>query len=238
LAHRDEKRLMLQAQPASDQKGKGFHDLELLSQLEDSNGDPIAARLFIPLVVELKLQKAFDQLVVEKTVHWLQQHCPPAPLAINLTQSVLEDAEFYKQLLAQIPPELASKVAFEIPEHFLRAWPQACAHFIAAARSKGCLIGFDHFGRHLSEKETLRQYQPDYIKLPLGFSEAINQQDEKTLSYLASLIEMAYNLDIEVIATGIENEQTLEGYQALGIRWFQGYYLYRPETLDHWIKRT
>lgn len=225
--------LRLMAQAAFSKDRSTVLNRELYAQLTASDGTSMPARDFLPVLqADPALAEAFDRAVMERVLEQLKRRTDGAPLAINLTPTILHSNKFVDWLFETLPAALANRVAFEIPEHFLHAWHEASQAFIARAHAHGCLVGCDHFGRQMGDKRFLQQLQLDYVKLAQGFGELLHQQDEKTHIYLASLLEMAENLGIEVVATGIESADDLKVYQELGIRWFQGYYFEAPTPLE------
>ena len=229
----EQQRLNLLSQPACSADRSKALNRELYAQLTDENGDPMPARTFLPVLQKhADLAEAFDRAVIERCIEKLKHHPHSTPVAINLTPTILHSPSFVAWLFESVPEHLAARIAFEIPEHFLHAWPQACRDFIARAHTHGCQVGCDHFGRQMGDKRFLQRLQLNYVKLAQGFGAPLCANDEKTRIYLASLLEMAENLGIEVVATGIETADELAAYQALGIRWFQGYHLEAPKPLD------
>ncbi|WP_294948496.1 LapD/MoxY N-terminal periplasmic domain-containing protein [Sulfurivirga sp.] len=230
-------RLTLLGQPVQDGQN-ALHSLEVLAQLRDGQGNPIAAREFTPLLQREGLEAQFDRLVVDKTLGLLGQHPELPLLSVNLTEAAVIDLDFQRWLLTRIrEARPRQRIAFELPEALLHRHSDACAVLIQHLHQEGCRVGLDHFGRHLGDKRFLQLYKPDYLKLAPGFVEGVCRRDDKATSYLASLVEMAGSLDIDVIATAVEDTAVQQRYAELGVRLFQGYHIGRPIDLKEWIAR-
>ena len=228
----EQKRLTLLGQPALQADDlQRMHDIEIYARLRDHQGHLMEAKRFVPVLKDLKLESAFDHLVLSEVFRLARERAPEAPYAANLTERILLDTTLQRWLMDQAR-DVPGRVAFELPEHFVQRHAQACADFMARVRESGCVVGFDGFGRQLGERHDLHRLQPDYVKLAHGFVKPLLSGDEKTKAYLASILEMTENLGVDVIATGVENEDAVAAFKALGFVWLQGRYLADAELLN------
>lgn len=225
-----ENRFVLFQQPALDENNQ-VHDLELLIRMQEKDGTIRSAAYFMPAVQQLNMMNIIDQLVIKQALNFLQNSTQVARLAINLTQAIISDQSAVNELMTLIKEGPSERLAFEIPEHLiihskLDAWP-----LMEQFQSANILIGIDHFGSSFSDMHYLQNLRPDYIKLDASFTKAIDK-DEKTQTYITSLVEMADRLDITIIAMSVENEEQINAFKASGIHHFQGYYFGAPSPLE------
>ena len=91
----------------------------------------------------------------------------------------------------------------------------------------GVRSSIDDFGTGYSSLSYLRQLPIDEIKIDRSFvgTMAVNQSDTVIVR---SIIELGHNLDLDVVAEGVEDEWTLDSLRALGCDEAQGYYFARP----------
>ena len=102
---------------------------------------------------------------------------------------------------------------FEMPESAIISSFVQCQKLAEIIRSAGAKIGVDHCGRQMGSLDYLQKLQPHYIKLEQSFAfyETLNQGNEMC----RALINIAKGLDIDVIITGIENQQQLQHFASL-----------------------
>jgi EAL domain-containing protein (putative c-di-GMP-specific phosphodiesterase class I) len=67
----------------------------------------------------------------------------------------------------------------------------------------------------------------DYVKIDRGFVEDIGKNVKKR-SLVKSLLTLAKDLNIIVIAEGVNNELELRELEMLGVKYIQGFYFQRP----------
>ncbi len=227
----DEQRFVLFQQSAYD-VNRQVHDQELLIRLKDTNDHIHSAGYFMPAVAELNLMESIDRLVIELALQHLQkstqatQNC----LAINLTESVIENDHFQQWLLTVLKGVRPNTLSFEMPENMIshnkaQTWP-----LIEKLKALSFSFGIDHFGSHFTNMNYLQELRPNYIKLDAAFTKAI-ERDEQTRNYVSSLYEMCHSLDIQIIAMSVENEAQIAAFHELGIQHFQGYYYGAPKPL-------
>ncbi len=94
-------------------------------------------------------------------------------------------------------------------------------------RSLGAKIAYDDFCAGYSGLVFLKQFQPDLIKLDMALIRDIDSSEHKR-SLVRSIAALCAQMDIEVIAEGIETEDEAQSLMDLGIDLQQGYYWHRP----------
>lgn len=99
-------------------------------------------------------------------------------------------------------------------------------------KRQGFITAIDDFGAGHSGLNLLAEFQPDVIKLDMELIRGLDH-DRARQAIVASVVRMARELDIELIAEGIETEGEFRRLQEMGVRLMQGYLLARPgfETL-------
>lgn len=99
-------------------------------------------------------------------------------------------------------------------------------------KRQGFITAIDDFGAGHSGLNLLAEFQPDVIKLDMDLVRGLDQ-DRPRQAIVASVVRMARELDVELIAEGIETEGEFRRLKEMGVRLMQGYLLARPgfETL-------
>lgn len=206
-------------------------DKEVFIRLRDEDGVIHSAGYFMPAVEQSGKTAEIDKMVINLAFEHLQNHQQTQRLSINLTRSIVFNAELRNWLIRNLnTKDVRASLAFELSEPLMIENPEVTSQFIKVLKTLGVAIGIDHFGSRFSNLGYLQSIKPDYVKLDAAFSKVI-EQDEQTRQYVSSLCEMANSLDINVIALAVESEAQLDAFSELGVTMFQGYFYGAPTPL-------
>ena len=92
-------------------------------------------------------------------------------------------------------------------------------------------ISLDDFGTGYSSLSYLRQLPIDILKIDRTFINDILKSD-RNVEIIGSIIDLSHNLDIAVIAEGIEEEIQLRHLRKLKCDYVQGYLMSKPLNLE------
>lgn len=222
-------------------KATGFE--ALVRWLHPAQGLLMPGR-FIDLAEETGLMIPLDRWIIQKACQqaakWVEEGCQDLRLCVNLSKKqLLQDdlIEFFQQVLdsTKIVPgmlelELTEKIVFQADRKFLL--------MLEKLKELGMRISIDDFGIGYTSLGQLTQLPLDMLKIDKSFAKKVTQ-NEKDIAVLAGILNIARNLDIEVIAEGIETEEQLAIYRDNGCRLIQGYYFSKPvppEKLGQFLK--
>lgn len=182
----------------------------------------VTASEFMPFIELLSLGSQLDQCLLSSIEQQKLLAKTEHGIAINLTRDSLQDPEFFswlEQFLKQ--SAYAARMLFEIPESAAISSFSQCLQLVDVIRSAGAKIGIDQCGRQMGSLEYLQKLQPHYIKLDQSFAyyEKLHQNKE----LCRALVNVAKGLDINVIITGIEDEEQLSHFSSLKLEGYQGY---------------
>ncbi|TFE00365.1 sensor domain-containing phosphodiesterase [Jeotgalibacillus salarius] len=102
---------------------------------------------------------------------------------------------------------------------------------------KGIQISVDDFGTGFSAFVYLQEYPVNEIKIDREFIRLLTQ-NKKSEALVKTIIDLAENLDLSVIAEGVETKEQLSILRDLGCQRFQGYLISKPipsEELNMWM---
>jgi EAL domain-containing protein (putative c-di-GMP-specific phosphodiesterase class I) len=94
-------------------------------------------------------------------------------------------------------------------------------------RARGLRTAIDDFGSGYSGLNLLAELQPDLIKIDRGLCSRIDRERPKR-SIVRGIVQTCRELEIQVIAEGVETRDEVRCLQDLGLELFQGYYFARP----------
>lgn len=101
-------------------------------------------------------------------------------------------------------------------------------HIFKSYRRHGFITAIDDFGAGHSGLNLLADFQPDIIKLDMALTRGIDG-DRVRRVMVRSITQLAQELNISVIAEGVETRDELNALADEGVPLMQGYYLARPE---------
>lgn len=156
-------------------------------------------------------------------------------LSINfMPNAVYEPAACLRATLAaarksHFPPEA---IMFEFTESELVRDTRHLHAIITEYRRQGFTTALDDFGAGFAGLGLLADFQPDLIKLDMALVRGIDTSRARQV-IASGIMHIARELDIAVLAEGVETEAEFTVLKAAGVSLFQGYLFARPgfETL-------
>ncbi|WP_281686885.1 EAL domain-containing protein [Pseudomonas citronellolis] len=205
---------------------------EVLVRWVRNDGGVLAPAEFLPVVERCRL---FDELFAElldqglAVQRMIQAYGHNFRLAFNLDASQLTNHHLAELIrLALQRHELpASGLMFELTEGSLVKAPAASLESMVRLRMMGCGLSIDDFGVGYSSLERLCQMPFNEIKLDAGFVRNMMQQGSYR-AVIRNTLKLARELDMTVVAEGIESEAQLNCLKLMGCDVGQGYYYARP----------
>jgi EAL domain-containing protein (putative c-di-GMP-specific phosphodiesterase class I) len=173
----------------------------------DEKGEWLPAGRFLPIAERLKLTPALDLAAVTLGLQELKSQPLLAGLAINLSASSVEDADFRKKLLALLNAQksTAGRLWLEIAENgalkHLPMFRELC-HGLKVA---GCRIGLEHFGHQFSQIGLLHDLGLDYLKVDSSFIRGLDSNPGNA-AFLKGLSGIAHNIGLQVLAEGVATQ--------------------------------
>ncbi|MDE0804844.1 MAG: EAL domain-containing protein [Acidimicrobiales bacterium] len=153
----------------------------------------------------------------------------PLRIAINLSARNLYDRRLVQWLAATLhevglPPEL---LKCEITESQVMDDPVLAMAVISDLRDIGVHTAIDDFGTGYSSLSYLRRLAVDEIKIDKSFITSM-LDDDTDMTIVRTIVDLAHNLGMQVLAEGVENEATLDALREFGCDRIQGYLIGRP----------
>lgn len=147
---------------------------------------------------------------------------------VNLSPKQLRSGRF-PQILAQaleesgLPPE---RLAIEITENVLLDQDDRTLRQLKSIRELGVKLILDDFGTGYSSLTYLHEVEVDGIKIDAAFTRKLPER--KVVVIYRMIARLAMDLNIYVVAEGVEEPSQMEWLNQNGIRFAQGYLLGRP----------
>ncbi|MFA6956939.1 MAG: EAL domain-containing protein [Thermoanaerobaculia bacterium] len=195
---------------------------------------------FIPLAERSALIKQLTDWVLDGALAqcraW-QEAGFPLHVAVNLpTQSLLEP--FLPQRVSRLLDKwgLDPRVLkLEITESGIMADPPHVLAILHLLRTLGVRLSLDDFGTGYSSLVHMRHLPVDEIKIDKSFIMGM-RHNESDGAIVRTIISLAHSLGHEVVAEGVDDEETFKILSELGCDLAQGYYLTPPLPADELMK--
>jgi diguanylate cyclase (GGDEF)-like protein len=167
--------------------------------------------------------------------YWRAKELRPLRISINLfpiqfrSGSLQQDVE--NALSKSALP--AEALELEITENIALTSNEATLSELRRLRSSGVGIAFDDFGTGYASLSYLTRYPLTQIKIDRSFIEKIGTPaSEKEEAIVRSIIAMGRNLQLDVVAEGVENTLQADLLRAEGCHTLQGYLFSKPLSAD------
>jgi EAL domain-containing protein (putative c-di-GMP-specific phosphodiesterase class I) len=164
------------------------------------------------------------------------QHCaefqkivPDFSVSINISPSNLRESDlpFYIDRALRTWGVNGRGLVVEITETAMMVDPKKARDALLELKSYGVRLSVDDFGTGYSSIYYLAQLPLDELKIDLMFVKSMLELPHYA-KIVRSLIDLAHNLELMVVAEGVENEPIQDALQHLGCDYLQGYHIGRP----------
>lgn len=184
---------------------------------------------FIGLAEQTDLIAPITELVLRVATRGLVNSGVVARLAVNVSPRNLQDPSFAPQVFAILQESgfRPDRLELEVTERSIVSNAERCRYTIEQLRSRGVRIAIDDFGIGYSSFQALRVLQVDRVKIDRDFVKGI-LHDRRDRLIVASVIRLAHDLGLDVVAEGVENTELWDAVAELDCDVAQGYGIAAP----------
>ncbi len=225
-----EQRFLLSFQPVFSWQQHDIIQHEVLVRLQTSDGDKLAAAVFLPMAVNCGLTAQLDQYVLTKAARLCQlEQKNGLRCSVNLTVESLLNQDFmhWLQQNLQNGQLQASQLALEVDEYHLIKQYKKLKPKLIKLQQQGFSLIIDHVGLNISPCQYLTELPVDAVKLHASVVRHIENQLEQQL-FIRGLVASHQSKGVKVIATGVECQEEWLCLQKLGVSGAQGYFFSQP----------
>jgi PAS domain S-box-containing protein len=225
-----ESRMLAFAQPIIDLRTGAIHSQELLVRMRTPGprSEILEPGVFLPAAERFELIQSIDVWMVRQALHLTGEAATHVNLSA-ITMSDLDARAEIAELLAS-RPDAARRVVFEITETVDVVRLEAAREFAAMVKRAGGRLALDDFGVGFGSFTYLHSLPFAYIKVDTSFVLRLTASAE-IRRLVKSIIGVAREFDLQTIAEGVEDEETLELLREMGADFVQGFHLGRPQPL-------
>jgi len=224
-------------QPQIDINSQSVKGFEALVRWIDSDGSIISPLKFIPIAEQTGLIIDIGKIILEsaflQTLKWRQEEKSFKKIAINISTKQLKDPEFLPTVtnLLQTTQCDPRWIEFEITESFFIDDIDEAIGILNAIIDLNITISLDDFGTGFSSLSYLKQLPISKLKIDKSFiDDILTDEDDRAITQ--SIINLAKNMHLEVIAEGVETQEQEQFLKANGCEMAQGYLYSKPIPVD------
>lgn len=201
----------------------------------------ISPGLFIPVAEETGFIIPIGEWVIKtvctKISEWKKFGHKNVPVSLNLSGVQLQDSSILEMIKDEIAKNEISpeSLKFEITESVVMADPELASLLTSEIKKIGSKISIDDFGTGYSSLGYLKKFPIDELKIDKSFLDDF-PESEGDIAIIRAILSLAGNLNLNVVAEGVEREVQLETLRTLGCDEIQGYYFSRPLPEEEFIK--
>lgn len=233
--------LKLYLQPIVNSKQHHVVGCEALLRWNDPEKGYISPTIFIPLAEQIGIIKDLTYRVLEYLTDYAEKHKRELDgryISINISRILVLDDEFISHLYdyAITHPRMVQTLLLEITEDndYSSSEMEQAVHNLSLLRHLGFKMAIDDFGTGYSGLNFIHQHPFDKIKIDQVFIRGLSQ-NEALDSVVVSMIELANQLGMLVIAEGVENVEQLDALEKMGVEYIQGFYFAQPMPAEEFI---
>lgn len=240
----ENKNICLYFQPKIDLLSNQPVSLEALARWEHPDHGHIATSRFIHIAENTGLINPLTYWVMEHALErsqQLQQQGIRLNMAINLSVWNLQDIEIVdhlRRLLTQYNVE-PFQVTLEITETAMMVNQKRALATLHKLHSLGVNLSIDDFGTGYSSLTYLKRLPLNEVKIDKSFVKSMHDQPSDS-SMVRAIVDLAHDLNLKVVAEGVESSAIAETLQKLGCDQAQGSYYADAMPFDeliNWLKQ-
>jgi len=160
-------------------------------------------------------------------------HRAPGHVSVNLSGRQLDD----HTLVADIEATLretgldGSRLKLEVTESMILGNPEQTASILMDMKRLGVALSIDDFGTGYSSLSYLHRFPFDTIKIDKSFVTAMETRVENR-EIVRTITVLGHNLGMDLIAEGVERQETVQTLRSLGCEYGQGFLFARPQDAE------
>jgi len=205
--------------------------VEALARWHDDKYGWVSPANFIPLAENLGLINEMGRQILEQALNHFSQRsglCSEVKLAVNVSKRQLISDDFYPMIMAMVERYgmTPGQIKLEITESIALQGVEQAKSYLQKLSDAGFFLSLDDFGTGFSSLSLVHELPFDEIKIDISFVRRIKTPEGKVL--VKTIVDMGHAMQLVLVAEGVEDKETAEILQEMGVEMLQGYYFSRP----------
>ncbi len=211
---------------------------EALVLWRDGSKGLISPANFIPALERSNMIYLLDRQIWEKVCQWLRSWLDkgyhPVPISINISRIDIMSFDVPEYLIELLKKyDLPAKyIKAEITESAYAEESQPINSAVSRLQEAGFLVMMDDFGSGYSSLNMLKSIPVNVLKIDMRFLEISEDETQKGIGILESIINMARLMHLPIIVEGVETLNQENILRNLGCRYTQGFYYFKPLPIE------
>ncbi len=196
---------------------------------------------FIPIAEETNLIIEIGEWVLDKVCEdfrlWQRSASSPGRVSVNLSLKQLRQMNFTKRIGSIMRSHEVSPTSLEleITETTLMEDPERTVKLLDQLYALGLHLAIDDFGTGYSSLSALQQFPISTLKIDKSFvRDVATNPDDATI--VGTIVQMGRNLNMDVVAEGVEDEHQLNFLQRLECTYVQGLLFGDPMSAENYLE--
>ncbi|MFT2720970.1 EAL domain-containing protein [Deinococcus sp. A31D244] len=235
-------RLSVHYQPVVDLRTGELRSAEALARWTDEERGPVPPAEFIPLALELNLMPALTRLVLLRAYRVARTTSDLLGrnfrVALNLSAAELHSEDFRERVgrFMTHHPQAAHYLELEVTEQALIHDLPGVSHTLGVLQAQGLSVALDDFGTGYSSLAVLQQLPVNKLKIDRAFVQGL-EHDARQRLITTAVVNLARQLNITVVAEGVETARQLQRLREMNCDQVQGYLISRPVSTRQWLEQ-
>ncbi len=222
-------------QPKIDLKSKAIISVEALGRWKHPTKGFISPGIFIEALEQYNQIDNYTYKIIDSAIetinHWVNLGYN-LKVAINISTRTLVNPDFFNQVKVRLSDfSISRRFIFEITESLFLSDSDHIAETLNSLRSLGIELSIDDFGTGYSSMSRLKHLPVSELKIDQSFIKDMTENYDDQI-IVKSIIDLAHNLGLSVVAEGVETRNILDQLIVLGCDIAQGYLISKPLSKD------
>lgn len=233
----------LYLQPKYDAETNKINGAEALVRWEHSTKGLMFPGKFIPVFEKNGFIIKLDMYILEQVCKFIKYNENKGrrniPISVNISKLNFKRKDLKKHIMKIINkygvnPAL---IELEITESLIAEEPEEVIKVIEDFKKENVMISMDDFGTGYSSLSMLQSLPVDVLKIDCGFFKEF-EKSKKGAAIIKSILMLAKELELMVVAEGVETKEEVEYLREIKCNSIQGYYFCKPIPLKEFEEKA
>jgi diguanylate cyclase (GGDEF)-like protein len=238
--------LVLYFQPKVDIATQRITGAEALVRWKHPELGMISPKKFIPIAEETGLIVEIGQWVLREACQqahaWTTAGLPPLSIAVNVSSVQFNQRKVWHAVRGALersglPP---GRLVLELTESMVMVNAEASIEMLYELKEMGVKLALDDFGTGYSSLTYLSRFPLDELKIDRSFVTGLPVERD-SIAIVSAILALARELELKVVAEGVENREQLQFLRSRQCQEYQGYLCSRPapaEAFANLLRKT
>ncbi|MBN9333819.1 MAG: EAL domain-containing protein [Devosia sp.] len=208
------------------------------------DGKQVSPAEFIPAAEQAGLMGRIGYWVLQSAMRTLaewarHEETRHLTLSVNVSASQFLEDGFERSVLSLIETFGIdpTRLKIELTESVMVANPEIVIAKMQALRAAGIGMALDDFGTGYSSLGYLRQLPLTQLKIDRSFVQSMTD-NKRSATLLRGIVKMGLDLELHVLAEGVETREQVSILTQNGCQAYQGYFFGRPMPLEEFMRQS